>query len=336
MNTNLNISNIEPNVNNIFCYWEWNSFATSTLNLLKTCFFSIAENNPTKNIYLFSNSIKYLDFMDSLQADNIHVVRFKYDDIIRNTPAEKYHGKYKEVFSSFRSFSDLFRLLVIWKYGGSYTDLDNLCISSFPERKNILCRCYDWHYGVSNDDCIDGRKKEEGSRYKSTKFSLRNDCIINFVPNNRFIEDMFNMEILDILESTPNIHSKYSWQQLLLDTYNGDPKYYDRYISFNLNLLYIPEGFIYATCPADRYKQNGGEMNDLMNEIDDIDDYPGGKYKCTEENALKILDRIRTSFPQSPLLWMSRKGKMMVEEGDKKYITSWILQNYYNNNFKNI
>jgi len=331
------ISNIEPDPNNIFSYWEWNGFNIDTLNMMRTTSLSIVNNNPDRRLYIFSNTLKYDDFIDLIQTKNIYIVRYKYDEIIKNTPLEKYAEKYKKIQGDHRQYCDLFRVLTVWRYGGSYTDLDNICINRFPDKKNILCRCYDWHYGVKEVNCIDGNKKEPGARYRDVKFSLRNDCMLNFDKNNKFLEGMFNMKILEELDGTPYIYNSYSWQELLLDTYNSNPDYYDNYVSFNLNLLYLSEDFIYATCPTDRYDKNKGEMNDLMNELIDIDKYPGGKYKCTESTAMSFLEKIKTNFPSSPMLWVSCKAQMMTEQGDERYITSWIIQNYYEKYFsKNI
>jgi hypothetical protein len=66
--------------------------------------------------------------------------------------------------ASHREFSDLIRLVLLHKYGGSYVDTDDICIKKISDVKNIVCRCYDPHnsfyHQIQPDGCLPGKYRE--------------------------------------------------------------------------------------------------------------------------------------------------------------------------------
>ncbi|KAF7285296.1 hypothetical protein GWI33_011425 [Rhynchophorus ferrugineus] len=106
-----------------------------------------ARANPNSDVYLLyaspghikedgSESDRLLQVLKSYQ--NVHIFHINVLNLIKDSPVEKLWktGKIEQSLYPLVHTSDIFRLLVLWKYGGIYMDLDVVVMKSlemFPE-----------------------------------------------------------------------------------------------------------------------------------------------------------------------------------------------------------
>jgi hypothetical protein len=331
-----NNTNIEKNINNIFLIWE-GDINDNRLSILTTVIKSIYYFNNDKPIYLFSNSLKEEKIIDILNI--CKVVRYSYNDLILNTPIENkvnIKNAYEKIQHDGRMFSDFFRFIILYKFGGSYTDTDNICIGKIPIEKNIICRTYDPHTAfydkISDEDCILGEFKDN-NKYTNIKFAVRNDCWLNFEPNDKLLYLILNSDKL--IDENHNVlyitHSNGSWQGLLLTTIRDNIKELNKTNKYilGLNLLYLYEKFIASSSVWDKCT-NGGELCSLYNELPNIKDYDWGEYKSDKETALKFLEKCKAYFPTCCFLWMGDKesNEELFNNNivDKQRLSTWIYK----------
>ena len=135
----LDNKNIDKNIKNIFLFWE-GSINKDRLSMLMTVIKSIYYFNNDRKIYLFSNTLSEDRIIDILNICKL--VRYSYKDLITNTPIENKENiknAYEKKQYDGRTFSDFFRFIILYKFGGTYTDTDNICIKKIPIEKKIIC-----------------------------------------------------------------------------------------------------------------------------------------------------------------------------------------------------
>ena len=231
-----------------------------------------------------------------------------------------------------RMFSDFFRFIVLYKFGGSYTDTDNICFKKFPTLKNIICRTYDSHTAfydkITDENCISGIYKYN-NKFTDINFAVRNDCWLNFDDNYYFDLLLNSDKLISIDNKVLYInHENGSWQGLLLTSIRDNIKeLIKRNYIFGLNLIYLYEKFIAASSVWDTC-QNGGEMCSLYDNLPEIKKYDWGEYLTTEKISLEFLDKVKNYFPTSCFLWMGDKegNKELFNNNNRnnKRISSWI------------
>ena len=332
----LNNENIGKNINNIFLFWE-GDINENRLSILITVIKSIYYFNNDKIIYLFSNSLSEDRIIDILNICKL--VRYSYEELIINTPIEhkeNIKNAYEKKQYDGRTFSDFFRFIILYKFGGTYTDTDNICIKKIPIEKNIICRTYDPHTAfydkISDEDCIPGQYKYN-QKFTDIKFAVRNDCLINFEHNDKLLYLILNSDKL--IDENNNVlyitHSNGSWQGLLLTTIRDNIKELTKNNNYilGLNLLYLYEKFIASSSVWDKCEL-GGELCSLYNELPNIKDYDWGDYKSDKETALIFIEKCKTYFPTCCFLWMGDKesneelfNKNIVE---KQRLSTWIYK----------
>ena len=94
---------------------------------------SAAKNNPNAIVNLFSINAK-IHPVFLKKYPNIKIHKLVIDDILKDTPFEKWYKHKKEVVLngpySVVHISDILRLALLWKYGGYYADFDTLTVRS--------------------------------------------------------------------------------------------------------------------------------------------------------------------------------------------------------------
>jgi hypothetical protein len=332
--------NIEKNINNIFLFWE-GDINENRLKILITVIKSIYyfNNDNQKIMYLFSNSLSEDKITSILNICKL--VRYSYNELIINTPIEhkeNIKNAYEKIQGDGRMFSDFFRFMVLYKYGGTYTDTDNICIRKLPTYKNIICRTYDPHTAfydnIKDEDCILGEYKFN-KQYTNITFAVRNDCWINFEPNDYLLHLIINSDKL--VDAKNNVlyisDASGSWQGLILTIIRDNIKQLtenNKYI-LGLNLLYLYEKFIAVSSSWDRC-EHGGELCSLYNELPNIKDFEWGDYKTDKTTALLFLEKCKSYFPTASFLWMGDKEineelfKEETNEETKKRLSTWIYK----------
>ena len=232
-----------------------------------------------------------------------------------------------------RMFCDFFRFVILYKYGGTYTDTDNLCFREFPKENNILCRTYDPHTAfydkIEDKDCIPGIYKYN-KKHTNINFQLRTDCWINMKPKNNFIKLLLtHKDLIDDKGNVLYIYNNSSWQGLILRVAKKNIKEVSKENIFGLNLIYLYEKFIAHSSSWDKCT-HGGELCSLYDNLKNIKDYDWGEYKTTQKESLKLFNSIKEYFPTSCFLWLGDKEsneEFFKKEEALMRISSWIYLN---------
>lgn len=312
---------------NIFFFWE-GSISDKRLKILKDCIYSTRYFNKSRPIYLVSNSLK-----DSQFEPKFNIKILKYDNSFFNDldiPISKVE-KYKQ--SNPRDFSDLFRLVLLYKFGGSYIDTDDLCINQIKDTpKNIICRSYDAHTSFYNKiqpiDCMPGKYREI-TGYDEINTFPRNDCLMNFEPGSNFLKQVLSHRDFKDNDNVINITDNVSWQSIILDVCKANVIHIGSMYNYKLTLLYLFEDFVAHSSEFDKCL-HGGEMCDVYKNLKNIDEYPWGEYKCDIKTALEFLKNVLNKYSNLSHLWLHSKDdnkEWMLDKLnlDKDYsISTWI------------
>lgn len=309
----LNENAIQPDIDNVFLFWE-GDIQEQRLSILKTVVQSVHYYNPTKKLYMFSNSLQESVVQDLLPFCTL--VRYTFETLVAGTPVankENVCRAYKAVQEDGRMFCDFFRFIVLYKYGGSYTDTDNVCIGPFSPHKNNICRTYDPHTAfydkVPDDQCIPGKYKFN-QQFTDIQTSVRTDCWLNFDPQDELIYMLLNSDKLANEQDQVLYigHDNGSWQGLLLTTIrdNIEEITRDNRHILGLNLLYLYETFIAGSSTWDRC-EHGGELCSMYQDLPNIKNYEWGQYKTDKDTAMQLLQRCKAYFPTCCFLWMGDK-----------------------------
>lgn len=312
---------IKQDIKNIFFYWEGLP-SPSRMKILEDCIYSTRIFNPDRPIYLVSNTIQ------SLNKDyNIEIV--KWDDNTFDGINIPCFDKYKK--ASPREMSDLMRIILLYKFGGSYIDTDDICINKMSDVKNLVCRSYDphtCHYNnIKPEECIEGKHREIRG-YDHINIFPRNDCWQNFEPKSKFIYDILNNK--KFLESQKVIYigDGFSWQSLTLESCLQNINHIGEVYNLGLTLLYLYEDFVAHSSYWDKCI-HGGEMCDIYSQLPGIKNYEWGKYKCDQKTADEFYKKIIAMYPNVSHMWLHSKDmkKEWVEKIDKSIendLSTWI------------
>lgn len=313
-------------VNTIFFYWD-GAICDSRRKILNDCIYSTRIFNPHHTIILVSNSLTEKDF-DPKYRILIHTWDYSLFD---NTPLPKSLIEQHYINAHPRERSDLIRLVLLYKFGGSYIDTDDIAIKPINQSKvNLVCRSYDPHTCHYNnlvpEDCIEGRYREI-SGYDDINIFPRNDCWLNFIPNSQFIYSILSNPKVVNSDKALYIGDNTSWQSLTLESCKSNQIGVD--YNLGLTLLYLYEDFVSASSPWDRCA-HGGELCDIWKKLPNIDDYEWGFYKCDKQTAMSFYKEVYDKYPYLSHMWLHSKDMKedwLIDELDEtqKYnISTWI------------
>lgn len=310
----------------IWFYWD-GPISESRLQILKDSIYSTRVFNESNFICLVSNTLTKDDF-DPKYYINV----MKWDEtIFKGLPLTPERiQKYKH--ANPRELSDLMRLVLLYQYGGSYVDTDDLCIKSMSFTPNLICRSYDPHTSfynkVTDDMCVPGKIKEiEGFEHINT--FPRNDCWQNWEEKSTFIKELLWNDKFVNAEHVVYIGDDWSWQSLTNETINKRLDGWKTEWNYALTLLYLYEDFVSASSYWDRCHY-GGEMCELWQKLPNVNDYEWGFYKTDAKTALTFYKMVCEKYPNLSHMWLHSKD--MKEEwllpeldADEKYsVSTWI------------
>ena len=289
----------------IFFYWD-GYIHPDRLKILKDCVYSTRVWNPKHEIVLISNNLTQDLFDDKFQID----VR-KWDKSFFNglpIPEDKL-DKYISVHP--RDFSDLFRLVLLYQFGGSYIDTDDLAIKSISDTPNLICRSYDPHTSfyskIDADGCVPGWTREIRG-WDTINMFPRNDCWHNFEAKSPFIKDLLWNDNFLLNKDIVNICGDFSWQGITNNTCIKRLNGFGTEWNFGLTLLYLFEDFISVSSQWDRCALDG-EMCKLWKELPNVNDMEWGFYKCKQDDALDFYKKVSSIYPNLSHMWLHHKNE---------------------------
>lgn len=312
--------------NIIWFYWDGH-ISESRLKILHDSVYSTRIFNPHHTINVVSNSLQQSQFDSKF---NINVLSWD-ETFFEGIPISKEKlEQYRK--ANPREFSDLFRLVLLYQFGGTYIDTDDLCIAPIRSLPNTVCRSYDphtCHYNqIKPEECVPGYTREIRGYDEITMFP-RNDCWQNWSPKSPFIWDMLNNPKFQQSEDVVYIGGDFSWQSISNETCIKWLPTHKIDWNFSLTLLYLFEDFAGWNSFYDRC-HHGGEMCDIWLNLPQVNDYKWGEYKCTKEIGQKFYNDVLEKFPYVSHLWLHSKDmkeewlKEVDEEGLYS-VSTWIL-----------
>lgn len=310
----------------IFFYWD-GGISPKRLKILKDCIYSTRVFNPYHTIILVSNSIAQEEF----DPEYYIIVQKWNKDLFEGLPmsSEKV-DKYMKAHP--RDFSDLMRLVLLYQFGGTYIDTDDLAIKPISDTHNLVCRSYDPHTSfynkITDEQCVPGFIREIPGFDHINTFP-RNDCWHNWEPKSDFIKEMLWNEKFINNEEVVWIGGDFSWQSIAnetcikkLDTHKVDWNY-------GLTLLYLFEDFVAASSFWDRCV-HGGEMCEIWGDMQQPGGQDWGFFKTDKETAMKFYKIVSDKYPNLSHMWLHSKDmneEWFIEELNEhqKYaVSTWI------------
>lgn len=318
-------------INTIFFYWDgYLDISSPRRKILNDCIYSTRIFNPTHDIIIISNSLKQEEFDPKYKI----LVRTWDLSLFDDTPFPKSLVEQHYITANPRERSDLIRMILLYKFGGSYMDTDDVAIKPINQTKeNIVSRCYDphtCHYNnILPEECISGINREI-SGYDYINIMPRNDCWLNFNPKSKFIYSILSNPKVINSDKALYIGDDTSWQSLTLEACKSNQIEVD--YNLGLTLLCLYEDFVSASSTWDRCA-HGGEMCDIWKSLPNIDDYEWGFYKCDKQTAMSFYKEIYDKYPYLSHMWLHSKDmkeEWLINELDenKKYsVSTWIYDN---------
>ncbi len=322
---------MDKDIYNIFFYWD-GPISPERKKILDDALYSARYMNPERPIYLITNSLKDEEFEKRYKI----LVR-EWDDNIYNPISHLSNiDQIKEIYNNThpRERSDLFRLLLLSEWGGTYVDTDDIALQKMPSPKtlsNAFCASYDPHTAhyskVEPDDCIPGSHREYDG-YENIPVFPRNDCMMNFMPHNHIIQEILNDERFTSRTKEVYIGDEFSFQRLTLEAIKNNIDSLGRNFHMTLNLLYLFESHVGVASYWDRC-WHGGPMCDIWPL--EKDDERWSNYKTGKQESLQVLyDAIR-KFPYVSYMWMHDKCGHpewqldSLNKDEKYFISTWII-----------
>ena len=185
-----NIDNINIINNNIFGFWDSNILKQISreqeiqINLWAK---SILFFHPNTNLWLITKEILIPKLLINIKGLNIIYIN-NLQDLFIDTPLINYKISTK---LSKPELSDIIRLVLLYKKGGTWLDIDDIVVRKFPERKNIL-GTFLWEnnkehasYWGSTFNLVNGSLVS--NNYKDFGFHIQNDPMVNWEQGNKFL-----------------------------------------------------------------------------------------------------------------------------------------------------
>jgi len=319
------------NIKTIWFYWD-GPISETRLQILKDSVYSTRIYNPHHKICIVTNSLSKSGFEVKYNIDVINWNTSFFEDT--PIPTEKV-DKYIQAHP--RDFSDLFRLILLYNFGGTYIDTDDLCIAPISDTPNIICRSYDPHTSFYNkirdEECVPGWTREIKG-YDEINMFPRNDCWQNWEPKHPFIKEMLLDDKFMGNEEVVWIGGEFSWQSITNETCIRWLDRLGKDWNYRLTLLYLFEDFVSHCSYWDRCIK-GGEMCDIWNKLPNIKEYNWGEYKCSKEVAINFWNTITTTYPNLSHMWLHLKDMKQewiedIDETKLYSVSTWILNDIRN------
>lgn len=318
----VSIRDVRCSTKNVFLLWEYPFWHLEGFIQLTTCLRTLCHFNNDRVINLFSNALPPERlFGVPLGSNSLRIVSWTPDDLVRGTPFDRPGMDFGPDPLGWVHFSDPFRIACLWRWGGTYTDTDNICIAPLPSEKNLLSRTYDPHsFDKKGEVLVPGTLREgpDKARYAHIPFRLRQDPFVNFEPEHRFLARL--------VESARehNVPRDKRWQALLTEVFMGEVDRGVEDVHARLLLVYFPDGRgCYDYSDHDKCL-HGGEICDIL-----FHNCPGirhvGRYRTRQRQVAKdVLRDVYDAFPSGCFLWA--KGHLHFSRWRKNKISNWIVR----------
>ena len=311
------ISEIEQTDQNIFFYWDGQPIKRDYHRWVQArdAIVTTQHFNSTRPIWLISNCEQPEDW------PGIRVTRWD-DTLYSPMPhATQWAGLYNAAGP--RDRCDVIRFLLLYKYGGSYVDTDDICLQPIqPYIKNIVSQSYDphtCHYdGWEPADCLPGWMRGHDQGWNHIPWFPRTDCWYNWQPEHELILGLIKRGSEKPEAGINTIYSygenkQLSWQSLILLECKSQLNNYNKTWTSALTLIYLPESHVAHCCTWDR-GDHGGPIHSIWPKSA----LPWGKQLFTEEQYHQFWKRAQRLWPNAAHMWLHDKGDGISPEWDPR------------------
>lgn len=174
--------------NSFYGFWDSDKKVTD-IQLIQIKLWAKSILFFNKNVQVFLYTKKHIIPENLINIDNLKIVYLEnFELLFSNTPLSGYKIDPK---LSKPELSDIIRLALLYKNGGTWLDVDDIAIREFPKSKNIL-GSFLWEnnkkkavYWGSNFNLAHG--SIISNKYKKFGFHIQNDPMINWDKGNKFL-----------------------------------------------------------------------------------------------------------------------------------------------------
>lgn len=174
---------VEPDPLNLFLLWTGPRPSFGRHAQILGCLRSIRRIVPDRPVYLFSDVLKP-DDLDHAH-DKAVIVDFSIEELFADSPLE---GHWIDVGGNFCFLSNVFRLAALWKWGGTYFDVDDLMISEPPCEMNIIPQCMLSSLALEEWYPAPIIPASEKALAIANYYRFGSDPLVNFKQGNPFLE----------------------------------------------------------------------------------------------------------------------------------------------------
>lgn len=182
----LTVVDVKPSPENIFLLWGGAPPNRDRLDQINICLRQIERHQPSSKVYLFSNVVRSED----IDCDSTFLVRWNIAKLFESSPLS---GRCPPPADDWHLWSDLFRVICLWRWGGSYFDVDDLMIRRQRSPTNAMAACF---LTIDNErewgprPILSGRfAASTGKLRVDTSFRFGADPMLNFCPGHPFLEE---------------------------------------------------------------------------------------------------------------------------------------------------
>lgn len=350
---------IQLSYKNIFFFWETlgpfkNLEENGRAELMRVSVWTTWKHNPGSKVYMFSNTLEaaHLQHKDM----DITIVRYDWRELVKETPVAR-NALAVRVYAKAepRIFSDIMSLVLLYKFGGTYFDTDDVCYQPLPLSRNVIPRTYDLadiHYcgfapPESDKDtlksfCMEGKHRETGS-HPDIPFFVRIDGWVNWHPRHSFLGELLKGQLLNGDGSVMGFGADKYCQappKLVLETAKKNLDKVLEGCMFGLSLLYLYDVFL-SSDPG--VMEQEGELIDMYARL--FPDEPltvayfkgeeveGAKWglgaQYTREEAERFLEEAKRTFPCASFVWMCDKDEnreLSDDSSETARMITWIYR----------
>ena len=172
---------------NFYGFWDSNEKVSGDqLTQIQLWAKSLLFFHEDANVFLYTK--KNIIPEGLINIDGLTIIyKNKFEELFTDTPLVNY--KIPNNLSK-PELSDIIRLVLLYKNGGTWLDVDDVVVRKFPEEKNIL-GSFLWEnkkqasYWGSSFELVDGSLVS--SKYKNFGFHIQNDPMVNWEKGNKFL-----------------------------------------------------------------------------------------------------------------------------------------------------
>ncbi len=231
---------ITPSPDNVFFFWGGDP--AGRLAQINLAIASFRRHNPDKPLFLFSNDLELADLDQAARRDRgFRLLRWTPHTLVEGTEFAARAGELDPDFiaarhdgdmSTWIMFSDFFRYLVLWRFGGSYVDLDDVSVRPLPAGRNLVPATLPVRHEVEDGFGALAPRRDDHGAHGHQYLRLGTDPLVRFTPGNAFLRRC----LAHALARPPAL----AGARVMTETYAAMPRCPDITLGANIDMILHP------------------------------------------------------------------------------------------------